>query len=382
MKASDILYITKPLVPPWNDSGKLLPWLLARNLSDFRISVMVPSGGHLDLPNVESETVYGGASSFTLPGMDKMRLMARLMIQGMPPIAHFFFSPNGPTSMAARIVRRRRPDVRMVQTVMSLPNRPRVLADGLFADRIVVWSRHAEMLVNDAVRARGLDAKVVHVKPGIEPLEPVSADARKFIRTGFGLPPDARIVLYAGDLEFSSGAATTASAIRILKDRMRLVFVFACRPKTAASRRVLSEIESSLASEVAAGRVRFMGNVPNFRDLLTCVDCQVLPVETTYAKTDIPLAVLEGMSAGVPAIVGGSTPMDEMIQAGAVRGVEPGSGAALAAALEATLGPGGDGQVLGAAGRGYALDNHSAAAMARAHAALYLELARKTPVNG
>lgn len=374
MKAPDILFVTKPLVPPWIDSGKLLPWLLVRNLPDFHISVMVPKGARIELPNVDNEQIYTDSSSFSLPGGDKLRLFARLLGRPMPPLAHFFFSPNGPTSTAARFIRRRRPDVKMVQTIMSLPMRPGILEDGLFADRIVVWSSYAEALVSQAVVSRGIDARVIHVPPGVEPIEPVSPDVRKFIRTGFGLPPDAKIVLYAGDLEFSSGARTTAQAIRILKDRMRLVFVFACRPKTPASRRALSELESGLSSEVAAGRVRFMGQVPNFRDLLSCVDCQVLPVETTYAKTDIPMVVLEGMSAGVPAIVGTGTPMDELVTAGVAGGAEPGNAEALAEAIVAVLGPDGDTARLAADGRRYVIERHSAAGMARAHAAIYTEL--------
>ncbi len=374
MKAPQILFVTKPLVPPWVDSGKLLPWLLVRNLPEFRISVMVPRGARVELPNVESEQVYGAGSSFRVPGGDKLRLFARLLMRPLPPIVHFFFSPNGPTSTAARFIRRRRPDVRMVQTIMSLPLGQGVLEQGLFADTIVVWSKQAETLVSQAVQSRGLDARVVMVPPGVEPVEPVSPDVRKFKRTGFGLPPDAKIVLYAGDLEFSSGAATTAEAVRILADRMRVVFVFACRPKTPASRRVLAEIEAGLTSEVAAGRVRFMGQVQNFRDLLNCVDCQVLPVETTYAKTDIPMVVLEGMSAGVPAIVGTGTPMDELVSAGVAVGVKPGCGNELAAAIEAVLGPEGEAAALGERGRRYVIERHSAAAMARAHAAIYRDL--------
>jgi len=366
--------VTKPLVPPWIDSGKLLPWLLVKNLPEFGISVMVPRGSAIDLPNVTNEQVYAGGSSFSVPGGDKLRLFARLMGRSMPPVAHFFFSPNGPTSAAARFIRHHRPDVRMVQTVMSLPMKAGVLESGLFADRIIVWSRHAEALVSAAIKSRGLDARVFHIPPGIEPIEPVSADVRKFTRSGFGLPPDAKIVLYAGDLEFSSGAATTAEAVKILADRMRAVFVFACRPKTPASRRVLAEIESGLSSEVAAGRVRFMGQVQNFRDLMNCVDCQVLPVETTYAKTDIPMVVLEGMSAGVPAIVGSGTPMDELVQAGVAVGVEPGNPLSLADAVMAVLGPDGSASGLAADGRRYVLEHHSAAAMARAHAAIYREL--------
>jgi glycosyltransferase involved in cell wall biosynthesis len=376
LPVTDILYVTKPLVPPWIDSGKLLPYLLVKNLPDFRIAVMIPKGKPLDFPNAVNEEIYSEGSSFSVPGAEKIRIMTRLLTRSTPSIIHFFFSPNGPTSMAARLVKKTHKGVSVVQTVMSLPEHQGALADGIFADRVIVWSRYAAARVSEIVLSRGLDSKVIHVPPGIEPLEPIVGDARKHLRTTFGLPPDAKIVLYAGDLEFSSGAVVTAEAARILKDRMRVVFVFACRPKTPASKKVLAEIEASLSSEVLAGRVRFMGQVSNFRDLVRCADVQVLPVETTYAKTDIPLVILEGLSAGIPAVVGTGTPMDELVDAGAAIGVVPRSPEALADCLSNLLMSGGSARVLAETGRRYVLANHSAEVMARAHAGIYQELNR------
>ena len=375
MKAPGILFVTKPLAAPWADSGRLLPYLVAKNLADLRISVMVPAGQPVDLPNVVSEEVYASGQAFSVPGGDKLRLMARLMGRATPPVVHFFFSPNRPTSMAARLVARRHRGVHMIQTIMSLPMKDRDLVEGIFADTVVVWSEHARRRVADIVAARGLSSDVVHIRPGIEPIEPIGEAHRRFLRTGFGLPPDGRIILYAGDLEFSTGATVTAAAVRMLADRMRAVFVFACRPKTPAASRVLKRIEADLAVEASAGRVRFMGQVGNFRDLLSCVDCQVLPVETTYAKTDIPLVVLEGLSAGVPAIVGTGTPMDELVACGAAAGVTPGDPRALADAVEGVFGSGGNCDTLAKAGRRYVLANHGAQAMAQAHAVIYRRLA-------
>lgn len=374
MKAPEILFVTKPLVPPWADSGRLLPYLVAKNLGDLIVSVMVPAGQPVDLPNVVCDQVYASGQAFSVPGGDKLRLMVRLMGLPTPPVVHFFFSPNRPTSMAARLVARRHRGVDMVQTIMSLPMKDRDLAEGIFADTVIVWSEYARQRVADIVTARGMSADVIHIRPGIEPIDPIGEAQRRFVRTGFGLPPDGRIVLYAGDLEFSSGATVTARAIRLLADRLRAVFVFACRPKTPAASRVLKRIEAELALDVSAGRVRFMGQVGNFRDLLSCVDCQVLPVETTYAKTDIPLVVLEGLSAGVPAIVGTGTPMDELVAAGAVSGVVPGDSQALADALESLFEPGGNSDTIAQAGRRYVIANHGAQAMAQSHALIYRRL--------
>jgi glycosyltransferase involved in cell wall biosynthesis len=154
------------------------------------------------------------------------------------------------------------------------------------------------------------------------------------------------------------------------------VFVFACRPKPAAAQSVSRELEARLADLTALGHVRFMGSVGAFSDLLRCVDCQVLPAETTYAKTDLPMVLLEGLSAGVPAIVGTGTPMDELVDAGAVMGVPPGSPEALASALIGVLSGPGRAEAMAAGGRDYILLRHTARRMAEAHATIYRDLLR------
>ncbi len=133
----DILFVSKPLAPPWDDSGKVLPYLIAREIRGFRVRVPVPRGQVLDLPHVRCDEVFRRSWSWSVPFPDKARLLARLFRKDLPPIVHFFFSPNAPTTLAARAVRRRHPGIRVVQTVMSLPIRGAALEQGLFGDVVI-----------------------------------------------------------------------------------------------------------------------------------------------------------------------------------------------------------------------------------------------------
>lgn len=190
-----------------------------------------------------------------------------------------------------------------------------------------------------------------------------------------GLDPDRPVILYAGDLEFSSAAEVTAAAVSRVVERIPALFVFACRRKTnesLAAERILRE-----SLEGPEGKhVRIMDRVASFKDLLRCADVQVLPAETTYAKTDIPLVLLEGLSAGVPAVVAEDTPMQELVDAGAAVGIPPLEVDALARALIGILEGKGRARALGIAGRQYVLDRHTADSMARAHGQLYNEVLR------
>lgn len=374
----DILFVTKPLCPPWDDSGKLLPYLIARHLDPRRlqVEVPVPLGRPSDLPDVASWPVYGRDSSFQVPRADKFRLLGGLLRRRLPPVVHFFFSPNAATAIAARIVRLRHPGSAFVQTVMSLPADDRVLAAGVFADVVIAWSAVAADRVRAVTRGRARPPRVVHVPPGVVARDPLTRDQRLEVRHRFSLPADRPVILYAGDLEFSTAAPTLAAAIPQVLARTDAVFVLACRPKTAAAATVLAGLRRDLSTFEASGHVQFLGNVPAFAELLACVDAQVLPADTTYAKTDLPLVVLEGLFAGVPAIVGQGTPMDELVHAGAALGVLPSDPAALAAALTRLLeGPALADMAL--AGRAFAMARHTAQAMAAAHQDIYRELLQR-----
>lgn len=373
---TDVLFVSKPLCPPWDDSGKLLPYLLAKYMEGVNLAAMTPRGRPLDLPGVHSEEIYRTSSSFTVPMSEKIKLMIRLLGRSTPPLVHFFFSPNRPTTRAARLFRRLNPGVKVVQTVMSLPAQVEALRAEVFADVVVTWSRMAAGIAAQAVRSRGLPARVVHIPPGIEPLEPLDTDGRRQARQALGLPVDRPLVLYAGDLEFSSGAAVTAAAAAEVVDRVPALFLFACRRKTSASRAAERCLREDVAGLADRGHARILEEVPSFVDLLRCVDVQVLPSETTYAKTDIPLVLLEGLSAGIPAVVARRTPMDELEAEGAAVGVPPMEPEPLARTLVGMLEGKGRVKALGDAGRRYVLEHHTARSMARAHADLYNEVLR------
>ena len=373
--ATDILFVTKPLSPPWDDSGKLLPYLIANRLDDVKVTVMTPRGKPLIGQGVVSEEIYRRSSSFSVPVLEKLKLMGRLLLRPTPPIVHFFFSPNGPTTAAARLFRRLKPGVKVIQTVMSLPARSDEMANALFGDVVVTWSRTAADLAMRAVEGRANAARIVHIPPGIEPLTPMDEVGKRKARREMGLDPDRPVILYAGDLEFSSAAEVTAAAVSRVVERIPALFVFACRRKTnesLAAERILRE-----SLEGPEGKhVRIMDRVASFKDLLRCADVQVLPAETTYAKTDIPLVLLEGLSAGVPAVVAEDTPMQELVDAGAAVGIPPLEVDALARALIGILEGKGRARALGIAGRQYVLDRHTADSMARAHGQLYNEVLR------
>lgn len=114
--------------------------------------------------------------------------------------------------------------------------------------------------------------------------------------------------------------------------------------------------------------VRFLGRYPRVPELLRCVDALVQP----SAFEGLPLAVLEGMAAGLPVIVTDTVGTNETVEderSGLV--VAPESATALAGAIVRLVCEAGLAQRLGVAARRRAVRHFSATMMARKTEAVY-----------
>lgn len=372
-----VLMVSKPVVPPWNDSGKNLVKDLVSHGRRFRYRVLTTHGYTLPGEHVVCEPLYGGAGAYSPSLKANARVFARLLGYDGEGVRHFFFAPNAATSRAARItqlVRR----VPTVQTVSSAPREGDAIAPLLFADRVVVlseWSRRR-------VIGSGVDAaRVVRIAPCIEVPDVPDGEARARARARYGL--DGEVVLYAGDYQFSHAARTLASAIpRIVLARPEARFVFACRIKQPASRDEEAVIRAQLAAAGVGGRARFLNEVSDILDLVSAADVIALPAESTYAKMDLPLVLLEAMARGVPVVVADAGPLTELTFGDAAIAVAPGDPAALAAALVALLADPAGRRALGERGRSACRERYDAPLASRRHEELYSELLERCCIDG
>lgn len=364
---SSVLFVSKPVEPPWNDSSKNLVRDLVGALRGHDATVMIRRGGR-GPRGVKTSPVYapGGKGGFAPALVDNARVLARLVAGPKSDIWHFFFAPNPRTAKAARAaIRVRRP--KTVHTVCSAPSEEGGVArlrESLFADRVVVLSEHTQR------RFAAAGILCTRIPPAITPLAVPDAAERRQTRARLQLPVDGPLLVYPGDLEFGHGARTTIEAFaRGTKDAH---LVMACRRKTEEARVKEDELRR-LAVRRAAGRVHWIGETPHIHALLGASDVVCLPTDTLFAKMDYPLVLLEAMSQARAVVVAEGTPAAELAEDGAAACVPPDVDA-LSATLRELVDDDAARQQLGAAGRRAVLERFSPAPMARAYEALYAEL--------
>jgi len=321
--------VSKPVAPPWDDSGKNIVKELVDHAGRYAYRIMSVAGYTHPSPLVASEPLYGDPGSYS-PGIGQnLRALGRAIRPGKAALLHFFFAPNPVSSWGGRTARLLSGRW-TVQTVSSAPRSWKGVGSLLFADRIIVLSEHSKRrLLAEGVK----ESRVRMVRPGITPVD-VSEERRILAQRKIGVQEAQPTILYPGDLEFSSAAETIAASLpEIGRALPKVKMIFACRPKTPAARVKEELLKERLAASGCLERTVLLGKVDDMPALLAAASLVVLPADDLYAKMDIPLVILEAMSLGVPVLVADAAPLNEAVADEAGAAVPAHDSSALASAV-------------------------------------------------
>lgn len=264
--------------------------------------------------------------------------MASLVTAPRRGIRHYFFTPTARVVSHLRRLHGLRP-VTTVQTFCSTPADDVALAPLVFADRVVVLSEHTRGRLLDEGVAPG---RVVCIPPAVAPtaVAPTAETSapklrerlRQRVRHRLGLSARTPLVLYMGDYDTAGAARAVAAALPRVLDCTDAHAVLACRPKGADFRAVREEVRQALTSTAALReRVHLLDTIDWSMDLAAGVDVALFPARRNPDKMDLPLALLESLVSGVPAVVADSGPLADLVRGGAAVGVDPADPARLAA---------------------------------------------------
>jgi phosphatidylinositol alpha-1,6-mannosyltransferase len=315
-----VLFVSKPIAPPFHDGTKCLVRDVASELRDFEPVVLTTRAGRALLPpRVTGRAVYGQSGAFAPALLDNARAALGLLLGPRDDLWHFVFAPNPRTGQVARALRavRRLP---IVQTVASPPRRFEGLSRLLFGDEVVVQSRATEAALVSAATREGFTLPPVSVLPPPVPaLTQPSPEAIQAARAQLELSPEDRVVLYPGDLEVSSGAEVTRRLVEPLTaQHPNVVVVFAYRNKTPTAAVRAAELRRALSG----ARVRITDQVRSMHALLAASEIVIFPVDDLWGKVDQPIVLLEALALGIPCLVLDQGPLRDVVGAAKVASIE------------------------------------------------------------
>jgi phosphatidylinositol alpha-1,6-mannosyltransferase len=348
-----VLFVSKPVAPPWNDSTKNL----VRDVSSHLL--------RHEPAFVRRRTVPAGFSPSLVENLDVLRY---LLAESRADLWHFFFAPNWKTSMAgrlAKVIRR----VPTVHTVCSLPHDGADPKELVFADRTIVLSRFAHHRFLDAGVESG---RLAWIPPCVPALAAPDAAERASLRRHHGLPESAAVWIYPADLEHGGGAALTIDGFAAW-GRKDALLLMASRDKTARAATERARLLDRTKRRGIEAKVRWIGETPHIHALLAASDFVLLPSRSSYAKMDYPLVALEAMCMKRPVFVGGDTPAAELAEQGGAVAVDS-DAQAIAHAIETFDADEAAGDSLCRRARELVLDRFSPRRVASAYERVYEEL--------
>lgn len=373
-----VLYVSKPITPPFHDGSKCLVRDVAQHLSGHEPEIMTIAGA----PEVRgvagpvrSHDVYSNSGAFTPALRDNLSAACWLATRARADLWHYVFAPNPRTSALGRWLRclRGRP---VLQTVASAPRRFDGVSRLLFGDIVVAQSQHTASRIAEAYEQErvpdSIRKRVEVIPPPVPALAQPSGAELERARAELGVGPRERVILFPGDLETGGGAERVAQAVRPLISAIEdAVVVFAYRAKSPRA----AEVAERLGSSLAGLPVRLSGTVAHMHALLAISSAVIFPVDDLWGKVDLPIVLLEAMRLGVPVVVLDRGPLSELEGA---RRVASTDAAAWVQATAPLVISGPERDAVTARQREAVVQHYSADVVARRYSLLYDELSAPT----
>ncbi len=366
----EVLFVSKPVAPPWNDSSKNLVRDVAGHLQHHTPVLMGRAGDASPIDRGRVDAIYrGDVQSGFSPGLrDRFTVLRHLLWGSSAGLWHFFFAPNRQSSAAGRFAKRIR-RVPSVHTACSMPPDAAPIRSWVFADVTVALSRAAF----DRFAASGVArSELRRIPPCVPDLGETTPKRKQALRREHGLPESASIWIYPGDLELGGGAEIAIDGLAAW-DRADALLLMACRDKTPKARQARAVLEDRAERRGVDSRLVWIGETPHIHAMLELSDFVTVASPSAFGKMDYPLVALESMSMGRPVIVGRGTPAAELAESGAAIEVEL-SGEALAHAVETLTGDAARLRDVARKGRALVTTELSPSRIAAAYETLYEEL--------
>lgn len=303
-KIPEILLVTRPLTPPWDEASKNFAYQLAKNLEDFNFHILVGKYD-ADLPKrITQHVIYKGAGWSTLQ-KTKLVLKLYLLLKRNPNIniIHFLFAPTPFNTKVLKNLVKSFP-VKVIQTIASIPENAKIkINSALFADKLIVYSDFAAQKLQNANQK-----KATVIPPFVEFTDFTlpTIKERNAIREKWKIEKDEKILLFPGEYGRLGAMENIFKGFKNIKKFLPAAKLFmACRIKKREDKTIERKFKKDISQAGLSASVNFLGKVDNIRELYSASDLTIFPVKHMEGKSlegkfDFPFVLLESLECGTP----------------------------------------------------------------------------------
>lgn len=326
-----ILFVTRPIVPPWDEGSKKTVFALARQMKGHEVHLLSTPGFSPREKNIVAEPVFSKGGFLTgISLSQKLRLFFRLLRRDDIDICHFFFKPTPMVALAAKIALRLN-GKKAVQTVVTVPPKGERVRQTIFSKNLVVGSRFMQR----RLKQEGIHAELIPFGIDISQLPKPSGAQSVKKEFGWGNEP---VILFPGHLIPGGGSLELAAAMpAIVKKFPNAKFVFACRSLPAwGEKETVAKLNSMVKAANLENNMQLLRKA-NWERLVQAADIVAFAPTSMAFKMDYPLSLLEAMAMGKAVVFSNTQPLDELFEKGSNVMVESGNAARLSQAIISLL---------------------------------------------
>lgn len=317
-KTKKILYVSRPITPPWDEASKNFAYNLAKEVAQKEPSLeihLMTTATKLGLEeNIKQETIYKySEKDYRLS--DKIRaILFQVAFSDSFYIKHYFFTP---TPQSSRLIKKfLRGKSKTIQTVATL--REDLLTDNqikemMFGDIITTYSDYAKNKLEEL----GLK-NVYKIYPGIDLSEYQPREKNETELKKANFKKEDFIINFSGEY-IRLGAMDTVieSFIEVSKKIPSARLSLAVRIKNYQDAKKKNEVLNRLKKENLLEKVSFHDSGSyKMSDIYNLSDISIFPVADMKGKFDIPLAVIEAMACKKPMIISNIPILSEFSNSG------------------------------------------------------------------
>ncbi|XLQ20216.1 MAG: glycosyltransferase family 4 protein [Candidatus Moraniibacteriota bacterium] len=304
----NILFVTRPLSPPWDEASKNFAYNLACNITNHNITILVDEYIDDAPKNIIQKKIYSN-NHFSF--LQKVRLLRYLKKHTEEfDVVHLLFTPTKLNSWLMKKILHRRdainrvsPQPQIVQTVATLRDdlySKEELQEMLFGDTVVTYSKWANNKLNilDFTNAK-------QIYPGFNLSKYIPTEKSTSLMKKWNISKDNFVVTYPG--EFVRLGATDTIVEAFIKlwnnpSNAHIKYLCACRIKNEKDARKKQEVIEKITAAGYIDKVYFTDTFSDMNAVYNLSDTVIFPVENMNGKFDVPLAMIEPYACKKPVI--------------------------------------------------------------------------------
>jgi glycosyltransferase involved in cell wall biosynthesis len=299
-----ILFVTRPIAPPWDEASKNFAYQLALNLAKINSNLeihLLTKGQLSGIPeNIVQHPIYTSAENDFSFSQKIRSLLFQWRMKNEFDIVHYFFTPSRLNGFVIKhfLYPQKSKTLQTIATLREDLMSPSRLRRSLFGDILVTYSDYSKK----RLKRLGF-VNVQHIYPGIDLADFTPRDKNPELLRAYGFQADDFIIGFTGEYVRLGGVDNIIKSFqKVVLEIPQVKLFLNVRVKNQKDAEKKKEVMKTLKDLKLLDKVVFaemdylktwgMSAAYNLYDLA------IFPIQNMRGKFDVPLVVPEAMACG------------------------------------------------------------------------------------